>query len=498
MKQISKVARERAFLLRYEKIIHKIRAWVLNTKDVNAALKYANLYGEIRTFNHDGIYADDKIEQYIESLAMNSGRIDSHFISAARGEGVLVLATSLYDHGGHTKVLMTWLKLLKEVLPHKLVITESATFRADKKLADMAIDTIKLSCTGLDALVAIMDAAKGCNRIVMLTHPEDIVSAVAARILAASGYHVIFYNHADHVFSYGLGAAQTVCEISAYGEAINQRTNRIKGASVRLGVPLKGTDLMVVSLPENMHFMDGCKVLLSVGTPYKFKPNETFIFADFIDAILLRRDDVKVALVGPTGKEDWWETRRKKWNDRVLFLGLLPHPEYMKLLKRANIYVDSYPVTGGTAFPEALLAGKACIGLITPVQGYSLADELKVESPDELVQQAEKILDSDLETMLHIQKLRERVANTQSECAFKARILEIYRGDIPLEQNQNNGLQKGLDSYWLEEKWRASGLITKPRNKTMMRLTFHCGIQILLPMLLNNFLARRAILEHAK
>lgn len=470
MKLIGSAKRENDFIKRYAKIIRTIRTWTITTDDVNAALKYAKLYGEIRTFNHDGVYADEEIEQRIEALAMGSGRIDIQSVQAARGNGVMVLATQLYDHGGHTKVLLTWLEVMKEVLPHKLVITESLTERANRHIAGLEIDMVKIPCTGLDAVLAILDAAKGFNRIVMLTHPQDIIAAVAARVLAVAGYQVIFYNHADHVFSFGIGAAQTVCEISSYGEAINQRTNRVKGATIRLGVPIKRMDLTEVPVPGNMPQPEDCKIVLSVGTPYKYKPDESFLFADFISSLLSRRDDVKVVLVGPTGQEDWWGEKRAQWNDRVLFLGMLPHSEYMKLLKRADIYVDSYPVTGGIAFPEALLAGKACIGLITPVQGYSLADELKVESTEQMLQQALKILDNDSEIMGQLEKYRGLVSGTQSESAFKLQVLEIYSGEVQEITRYDTEFQKGLDSHWLEEKWRSSGIITKPRNKTMFRL----------------------------
>ena len=46
---------------------------------------------------------------------------------------------------------------------------------------------------------------------------------------------------------------------------------------------------------------------------------------------------------------------------------------------KADVYVDSFPITGGTAFPEALLNGKLVAALKNPFQGYSPVDELGSE-----------------------------------------------------------------------------------------------------------------------
>lgn len=486
------------FIRRYDNIIRSVRAWILKSTNVTAALNYAGLYGEIRTFNHDGVYADEEIEQRMEALVMESGRVDTQAVCASRGEGVLVLATNLYDYGGHTKVLMTWLELMREMLPHKLVITESLTESTGRHIANLAIDIVKVSNVGLEAVIEILDAAKGFDRVVMLIHPQDIISAVAAKILAVAGYHVTFYNHADHVFTFGMRAAHVVCEISTYGEAINRRTGRVKCDSVMLGVPLKKIDFFGIELPTELPQVIGYRTILTVGTSYKYKPDEDFLFADFIDALLLKRADVRLIFVGPTGQEEWWQKRRAKWGERVLFLGMLPNSEYIKLLKIADIYLDSYPITGGTAFPEALLAGKACAGLITPVQGYSYADELKVESPEKLVQQIEKILDADSEVMLRLNVVRGRVAELQSEGAFLKRILRISEGSVKEIHLSENDVQNKIDSQWLERKWYLKGTITKPRTRTMKNIPSHRLAWILFSILRSNLYSRCIKVSDAK
>lgn len=458
------------FLQRYNALMNVLRACILTSKDANRAIRYASAYGEMRMFNHDGVYADEAVELHIQSLVEATGLVDQQLLAAQRAEGAIIIATDIYDYGGHTKVLLTWLRLVKEELRHKLLITRAVTERTQKVVADLKVELIQISGGDLQAILSILDAAQGSNRIVMMIHPQDIVAAVASRILAAAGYQVIFYNHADHLFSYGMGAAATVCEISAYGEAINDKTQRVRGNACRLGVPLKQNKISPTEHSTAENNATRNKVIFSAGAAYKYQPDDSFIFADALDQLLARRCDVNIILVGPTGQEAWWQARSAKWGERVKFFGTLQQAEYMQLMQSADVYVDSYPVTGGTAFPEALLAGKACTGLITPVQGYTLADHLKVESAAALVVQIEKLLDADAQALQQIEMVRAEVIAEQNEETFKSRILSIYSGNVPTGQQLDERQLKGIDISWLEKTWRVDCNFILPRRKTISRL----------------------------
>lgn len=458
------------FLHRYNALMDYLRDCILTSKDADRAIRYASAYGEMRMLNHDGVYADEAVELHIQSLVEETGLINGQSLAKQRAEGAIIIATDIYDYGGHTKVLLTWLRLVKEELRHKLLITRAVTERTQNVVADLNVELIRISGGGLQAILSILNAAQGSNRIVMMIHPQDIVAAVAARILAGAGYQVIFYNHADHLFSYGIGAAATVCEISAYGEAINEKAQRVRGKAYRLGVPLKQNKIAHIEDKAAATNFTGNKVVFSAGAAYKYQPDDSFIFADALDQLLARRSDVNIILVGPTGQEAWWRARSTKWGERVKFYGTLQQAEYMQLMQSADVYVDSYPVTGGTAFPEALLAGKACTGLITPVQGYTLADHLKVDSAAALVVQIEKLLDDDAQTLQQIEKVRAAVIAEQNEGIFKSRILSIYTGNIPTELPPEKQQITGIDISWLEKKWNSDCNFTPPRRKTISRL----------------------------
>lgn len=474
------------FQERYKKIIDKLRGWAFSATTIDDALLYGNLYGVIQSINNNGVYSDDVLEEHIKSRVLAEASVDIDAIREARGEGVLILATELYDYGGHTKVVLTWLNLMKDVLPHRLVVTRAATKNVVDKVRGMGGEIVKIAHDGLEGIFSILSEAKGCNRIVMHTHPEDILSAVVVRILSEAGYEIIFYNHADHLFSYGLSAADVVCEISDFGEAINKRTNRVKGQSLRLGIPLK-VDKTSLELFVPIKFTKKEKLVVTAGNSYKYKPDNSFLFADFIDELLIKRADIKVAIVGPTGKERWWSSRRKSWGDKVLFMGVLSHDRYMELLSNADLYIDSYPITGGTAFPEALLAGKACLGLISPMQGYSLADDLKVDSVANLIKHTEMILDNHPDAISRQQKTRDMVANFQNEEKFKERICEIYNHKA---NRIRESYETFLNSFYLEERWLNGGVCNLPKRMLLYKLPFYRSVRIILSTLWVNFLSR--------
>ncbi len=79
----------------------------------------------------------------------------------------------------------------------------------------------------------------------------------------------------------------------------------------------------------------------------------------------------------------WWFLKLRFWRRLKLYKSL-PYDKYMEFLGSADFYLDSYPMGGGTAFVEQYSRGFPCSGLVSPVQGYSPAERLKVRSLEEL------------------------------------------------------------------------------------------------------------------
>lgn len=444
--QLYEEMQSRAFSDSYEQIIGWIRSRLIAEKNVNHQLSIAQFYGNIRWANFDGIYHDNDIEDIVELRVLQSKRLKLPDLSKMEVRTVLI-ASELYDVGGHSRVVLNWMKAFEEEGDHELLITRTATKTIRASLKDQNISYRLCSNQGIDLVNEILAYCANAGRVVLHTHPDDIVTAIAARILAKSGKRIIFYNHADHVFSYGISSAQLVCEISSYGIELNRRTQRIN-KSCYLGIPIGFRGYKThLEIPAEKKLN---QTVISCGHPSKYAPASVF-FGDFIDALLQQRSDVTVQLVGPTGNETWWATIKGRWGAQVQFLGELSHSKYLDTMQKADVYVDSFPITGGIAFPEALLNGKLVAGLVNAIQGYSPVDELRVGDVRTLTEQVIGLLKHDPISIRRMEEIREKANAIHSITNFRERVKRTYTGSY----DRDVELHASVDTYWIENEWRS-------------------------------------------
>jgi hypothetical protein len=315
---------------------------------------------------------------------------------------------------------------------------------------------------GIELINEIIAYCADAERIVLHTHPDDIITAIAARILAKSGKTIVFFNHADHVFSFGLSTATVVCEISSYGIELNKRTHRVKDYSY-LGIPIDFLSRCADSSSPTEKEQN--KTVFSGGPSYKYAPGES-CFSDLIDNVLEQRRDVTFLLAGPTGKESWWIEVRERWGNRIQFLGAMSHSHYLDMLAKADVYVDSFPIGGGTAFPEALLSGKLVTALNNPIQGYSPADALRVGDVQQLSEEVIRLLNHDPISMSRVEQVRERAMAIHSMIRFHERVENVYAGVYYKSAHS----EASVDTHWLERRWENGSSVSLPNLTIWYRL----------------------------
>jgi hypothetical protein len=181
-------------------------------------------------------------------------------------------------------------------------------------------------------------------------------------------------NHADHLFCYGLNIADLVCEVSFFGLELNQKVRKTNSVYVGIPVDLENLDFLVRPVDvKNYHF-------LSVGSNIKYEPNGSHSFPALVDSILKNNNNVRFTIVGPKFFDFWWMKLRFKYPRRLNLRKRVPYNLYEDLFLNADLYIDSFPMTGGTALPEARSFGVAVTGLLTGSSGYSPTDHLKSDN----------------------------------------------------------------------------------------------------------------------
>lgn len=356
-----------------------IRDLILTQKDIDKSVELAEIYGSILWAVDKGIYDDPELENILT---------DRCLIEVEKGEALLPfkdcihLISEPYLIGGHTR-LMEQLSTMHSEKPDLLI-----TRKSDKKAIERTQNffnncTVVKSGTPLQRIVQIIGYLKAYKRVVLHIHPDDMVAVIACRILKGfTGAQIFFVNHADHVFTYGSTVADVYFEISTFGLRRDMKKN-ISGNKSFLGIPLS-TQLVPKKhrLPEKEAALN----FFSAASPFKFKPVKEYDSRPAIDRILTEFKNSTFWIVGanPYTNTWWWPLKLKYWR-RFKILSSVPYESYLKILEKADFYVDSYPTPGGTAFAEQLVSGRRCVGLRAPIQGYSPADNLKSSSVDDLI-----------------------------------------------------------------------------------------------------------------
>jgi len=451
-------------LIVYNKLIEQIKSRIFSQRDVNVALSLAQIYGTFRWMNDDGVYFDTDVENFIISLVKQSPKLKVKKQKQHQSSATL-LVSELYDFGGHSKVVLTWLKLMssKNDIKHKIAVTRSITEKNKQKIQNYNVQIQICKNDGIDAINEIINYALGSKFVILHIHPDDIIATAAAKILSEFGSKIIFYNHADYAFSYGIKQSDIVCEIGDFGEIISKRTNRVQGVSFRLGIPIRNKKIIhrddnKINKQNNKKYK-----IITCGSDWKYEPKNGIFFGDFIDKLLSYEKNVEFIIIGPSGKEKWWYKIKEKYSDHLFFHGFVSYEKYFELLKDADIYVDSFPGHGATAFPEALVSGLLCIRLSTPVQGYSFADQLQVDTIDHLVNKVLAFINRDKNEIMKVELIRRKVIEEYSESKFKERIEQIYNNTFSKKNVINNfKLTKKIDTYFFEKEWREKGKINIP------------------------------------
>ncbi|MES2105899.1 MAG: hypothetical protein V4634_17900 [Pseudomonadota bacterium] len=351
-----------------------------NARHFDQAISMSRFLGDLLWKNSVGQYELARLELLL--LQKYGGEFTPGAAPAQRCEYLHVL-TKAYDTGGHTRIVEHLLSSAA-LADAAVQIVETVEPNALRKLsrARHGCALLPRQAGSKQKIQGLIDIFAQHATVILHVHPYDIETVLAAALTARFfGVKVLLYNHADHVFSYGHGIADRVLEVSYFGWALRTQRN-IQDKSVYAGIPLKFPEKVPSFSPDSSN---EAAYLASAGTAYKYKPSDQFSFPQFVLEYARIRQD-RLVVIGPSLWSDWWWWKvRLTLGSRVSFYKKMPHDKYLGFLMQAKAYVDSFPLTGGTAFPEIFSLGIPSFGVLTGSHGYSPADQLKSASRQELV-----------------------------------------------------------------------------------------------------------------
>jgi hypothetical protein len=424
--------------------------------DLDVAARLARWLALYLWENACGVYRLDKLEDLILSKCPTCVPDDQTNVQT----GVeLHVASQVYRTGGHTALMRT---LIKEGhRPTHVLLT-----RSDQPEEDAAILGLpQTQVTGTpqqwstaECLAHLVQCMVNHEKIVLHLHPDDVIGAVAVQLAKRHRPHirVALVNHADHVFSVGFAAADRVLEISAYGWMLRAKRGTTKQSSF-IGIPLAAPAARTWTQPSTAPYV------MTGGTSYKFKPMGDMSLPSALTALLNADGQLKLVVIGASGKDWWWWPLRIKFGHRVKLRKAVPKEQYLQYLNSCALYVDSYPWLGGTAFPEALMRGARVAGLRGLAWGYSCADVLRSVDVEHFVQDSLQLLRNDPRSLSRLDEARVQCILYHEPKAVRQRM------DACLEQNLTiPPLDHPLDQWptaGAEEYWQLKGQSVLPSRK---------------------------------
>ena len=403
--------------------------------------------------NTCGVYRCDTIEELLVSHMDAS--LGSAINNPSRGEAIHVL-TEPYPHGGHTRVarhLLAQTHGTHDVLLTRLTANQNAHAWLGVRQEQVRSSRELCSRARVQALAAEISAYPMAY---LYLHPDDIDGAVAVRLAQRirPDLRVGFFNHADHAFSVAIGAADCVFEISTYGWQL-RNARGCEDKSTFVGIPIEPFQ---AHQPQDIALVADRPRMITAGAAYKYKPVGTASLPHALDCLLDAVPELQIDLAGPSPVDAWWKPLIAKHGGRLHFRGLIPHAEYLQLLQRSNCFIDSHPKTGGTALPEALLAGASVVGLLGGTWGFSLADALRVSDDAAFVARCHGLLNGDDTVAAQQARVRSACAEFHAPASVWQRMrLAMRDGMISEPHEELNSL--GAPPILAENEWLAHGQI---------------------------------------
>lgn len=456
------------FESKYTSLLCRIKEAGLSAKTIDETMTLGEIYGKILYANHADIYRDDAFEVALITQYMNEKKfaIESKL---PRKEELHVISEP-YSSGGHTRLLENLLK----IRGHGDVLVTRALSEIGNRLRLDAGTHVFHSIQGF-SVDEIVEVAAEYKTIFLHIHPDDLISSVAIGIVRKLfNSKVIFINHADHIFSFGFQCSDIIAEISEYGFYLSSQKRQVHSGF--LGIPVEMTSISQC----HRQIQEGKFQIFSAGEMRKFKPQLGLSFPKLADKILGCIPSASITVIGPNLLTNWWWWTAKIRNPRRLRVhNILPYVQYIAALEVADIYIDSYPMTGGTALPEVRAKGIPVTGILQGSNGYTPFDATKF---------------SDFPTLLHALKqyqnntgdiLNKNNSQKTINCARKFHDLHeiALRLDNMISSDEYispPGGGREFDINFYRNQWISTGKIIIPQeviNKIIQsNLTSKCNI----------------------
>lgn len=388
-------------ILRNQKMLQKKIEAVRKEKSSEKKLFLAKNALDFAASCGTGIYSSDVLENvYLELAQKNEIQLE-HILP--QKDTFLHVMTTAYSSGGHTRVVERWIGQAPESQRHDLILLEKkkkdplpALLEENIRMKNGTVTCYDPYSPMLERALKLRKAAMHYEYVILHVHPNDPIALIAFGTPEFTR-PVILFNHADHIFWAGVSIADMVAELSSGGRKTS-REQRLVKESFPLSIPIENKKMHLPPKEEarkKLNIPAGKKAVLISGNSGKLRPAGTSDITRILKEMLKQNPDIILYVIGPSIKEKHWKQLSKTVKERLVMPGRVDYgKEYPFYLSAADAVIDSYPVGGGTAMVDAVLAEKPVLSLETaiPRLDYLEQSSANCTSPEELISKAFKIL----------------------------------------------------------------------------------------------------------
>lgn len=287
------------------------------------------------------------------------------------GGSFLHVLTKAYVVGGHTRVLERWIDLAPKNQKHSIVLLNQENVLYPEKLSDLVYEHggdlfIFNEESIIQRALRLRELASNYEFVLLHVHMFDPTPIIA---FGTKDFKrpVILFNHADHSYWCGATIVDALADLR-----VNEVAHKYRGIKhvFPVRIPFEKNESIknfitkvesrkLLGLPLNK------KIILTVGSPHKYQPFAGYEFCEIIAKTISTMNDVVCYGIGPNNDIGGWSS----YGEQFIALGNITYgEEYFHYLNACDVYVNSIPISGGTAMLDAIQFKK-------PVLSFNLFDD---------------------------------------------------------------------------------------------------------------------------
>ncbi|MDQ1098537.1 MULTISPECIES: hypothetical protein [Chryseobacterium] len=378
-------------------------------------------------FNFSGYYKSESLEILLSEIQKKIIVSPPLHKKKSKTGKILQICSKVYTSGGHSKLLYNWIK--NDNTKKHTILSTRLSEEELKAVSEFYIDSpsnlLQISVKSSSKIESIHllneQPLNEYDMIVLHVHPDEVIT----NIVLSQKYiqtPVFFVNHADHVFWLGTSISDIILQI---------RESNIPLDMERRGISLERQFFFPIPV-ENTFNIEECKEntgkfiqLLSTGTAYKYNPNDSHNFLREAYKIVEENPEVIFNIVGIDQDSEY---AAKYKHARIVLHGILPASQLAEIEKRADIYVEGFPMASFTALLQTALRKVPFVLHYRPLPLFKLFNDNKdhhVIYPENLEE-----WHNEVNKLIHDKNYRKEVSDIQYQYILNNFSLQVWKSRV--------------------------------------------------------------------